>query len=91
MLPVPPQARANITEVHFLPFNPVDKRTAITYIDSGGNWSRVSKGAPEQVLPLPCWRSSSLYLISAADCHLSFNMGLNHLQCFRLLAMTQNI
>lgn len=31
------QARANIKEVHFLPFNPVDKRTAITYIDSDGN------------------------------------------------------
>lgn len=43
------QARANITEVHFLPFNPVDKRTAITYIDSEGQWHRVSKGAPEQV------------------------------------------
>jgi H+-transporting ATPase len=43
------QARANITEVHFLPFNPVDKRTAITYIDSDGNWHRASKGAPEQV------------------------------------------
>lgn len=43
------QARANIEEVHFLPFNPVDKRTAITYIDSDGNWYRASKGAPEQV------------------------------------------
>ena len=43
------QARAGITEVHFLPFNPVDKRTAITYIDQNGNWHRVSKGAPEQV------------------------------------------
>jgi len=43
------QARAGITEVHFLPFNPVDKRTAITYIDGQGNWHRSSKGAPEQV------------------------------------------
>jgi len=43
------QARANITEVHFLPFNPVDKRTAITYIDSDGNFYRATKGAPEQV------------------------------------------
>jgi H+-transporting ATPase len=43
------QARANITEQHFLPFNPVDKRTAITYTDSDGNWHRASKGAPEQV------------------------------------------
>ncbi|EOY27420.1 Autoinhibited H(+)-ATPase isoform 1 [Theobroma cacao] len=43
------QARANIKEVHFLPFNPVEKRTAITYIDPDGNWYRASKGAPEQV------------------------------------------
>lgn len=35
--------------MHFLPFNPVDKRTAITYIDNNGNWHRSSKGAPEQV------------------------------------------
>ncbi|GFZ07940.1 H[+]-ATPase 9 [Actinidia rufa] len=45
-------ARSGITEVHFLPFNPVDKRTAITYIDSNGNWHRVSKGAPEQIIEL---------------------------------------
>ena len=45
------QARAGIREVHFLPFNPVDKRTALTYIDADGNWHRASKGAPEQV---PC-------------------------------------
>ncbi|GMQ09184.1 hypothetical protein CsSME_00052655 [Camellia sinensis var. sinensis] len=48
MLADPKEARAGITEVHFLPFNPVEKRTAITYIDSNGNWHRVSKGAPEQ-------------------------------------------
>ena len=30
--------------MHFLPFNPMDKRTAIT------NWIRASKGAPEQIL-----------------------------------------
>ncbi|OEL30304.1 ATPase 10, plasma membrane-type [Dichanthelium oligosanthes] len=52
MIADPREARANITEVHFLPFNPVDKRTAITYIDSDHNWFRVSKGAPEQVLSL---------------------------------------
>lgn len=50
MLSDPREARANIKEVHFLPFNPVDKRTAITYIDSDGNWYRASKGAPEQIL-----------------------------------------
>lgn len=43
------QARAGIREVHFFPFNPVDKRTALTYIDSDGHWHRASKGAPEQV------------------------------------------
>lgn len=42
------QARAGITEIHFLPFNPTDKRTALTYIDSNGKWFRASKGAPEQ-------------------------------------------
>ncbi|OAY62607.1 ATPase 8, plasma membrane-type [Ananas comosus] len=48
MLADPKEARAGIQEVHFLPFNPVDKRTAITYIDSDGKWHRASKGAPEQ-------------------------------------------
>lgn len=50
MLADPKEARAGITEVHFLPFNPVEKRTAITYIDSNGDWLRSSKGAPEQVM-----------------------------------------
>ncbi|XP_030468805.1 ATPase 8, plasma membrane-type-like isoform X2 [Syzygium oleosum] len=48
----PKEARAGITEVHFLPFNPVDKRTAITYVDGNGNWHRCSKGAPEQIMDL---------------------------------------
>eukprot|EP00252_Welwitschia_mirabilis_P007528 TRINITY_DN18969_c0_g2_i1.p1 TRINITY_DN18969_c0_g2~~TRINITY_DN18969_c0_g2_i1.p1 ORF type:complete len:961 (+),score=205.48 TRINITY_DN18969_c0_g2_i1:436-3318(+) len=52
MLADPKEARAGITEVHFLPFNPVDKRTAITYYDIQGNWHRASKGAPEQILEL---------------------------------------
>ncbi|KAM1134323.1 hypothetical protein COP2_044731 [Malus domestica] len=52
MLADPKEARAGIREVHFLPFNPVDKRTALTYIDSDGNWHRASKGAPEQILTL---------------------------------------
>ncbi|KAK1269953.1 Plasma membrane ATPase 4 [Acorus gramineus] len=52
MLGDPKEARAGITEVHFLPFNPVDKRTAITYIDSDGTWHRTSKGAPEQIIEL---------------------------------------
>ncbi|KEH39623.1 putative proton-exporting ATPase [Medicago truncatula] len=52
MLSDPKEAREGLTEVHFLPFNPVDKRTAITYIDTDGNWHRVSKGAPEQIIDL---------------------------------------
>jgi len=43
------QARAGIREVHFLPFNSVDKRIALTYIDANENWHRSSNGAPEQV------------------------------------------
>nr|CAB3497346.1 unnamed protein product [Digitaria exilis] len=52
MLPDPKEARAGIQEVHFLPFNPTDKRTALTYIDAVGKMHRVSKGAPEQILNL---------------------------------------
>ncbi|KAJ3677273.1 hypothetical protein LUZ60_002997 [Juncus effusus] len=52
MLADPKEARAGIREVHFLPFNPVDKRTAITYIDDDGKWHRASKGAPEQIIDL---------------------------------------
>ncbi|CAA2983662.1 plasma membrane ATPase 1-like [Olea europaea var. sylvestris] len=52
MLADPKEARAEIQEVHFLPFNPTDKRTALTYIDSEGKMHRVSKGAPEQILNL---------------------------------------
>ncbi|KAL1809747.1 hypothetical protein DCAR_0729388 [Daucus carota subsp. sativus] len=52
MLSDPKEARAGINEIHFLPFNPVDKRTAITYTDSSDNWYRISKGAPEQIIEL---------------------------------------
>ncbi|XP_050382308.1 ATPase 9, plasma membrane-type isoform X2 [Argentina anserina] len=52
MLGDPKEAREGIKEIHFLPFNPVEKRTAITYIDNDGNWHRVSKGAPEQIIDL---------------------------------------
>nr|BAC77532.1 plasma membrane H+-ATPase [Sesbania rostrata] len=52
MLADPKEARAGIQEVHFLPFNPTDKRTALTYIDQDGKMHRVSKGAPEQILNL---------------------------------------
>ncbi|CAI0554203.1 unnamed protein product [Linum tenue] len=46
------EARAGIREIHFLPFNPTDKRTALTYLDGEGKMHRVSKGAPEQILNL---------------------------------------
>lgn len=46
------KARAGITEVHFLPFNPIDKRTTLTYIDGAGKMHRVTKGALEQILNL---------------------------------------
>ncbi|KAK6162642.1 hypothetical protein DH2020_002483 [Rehmannia glutinosa] len=57
MLADPNEARAGIVEVHFLPFNPTDKRTALTYIDEAGKMHRVSKGAPEQILNLAHNRS----------------------------------
>ncbi|KAJ7961902.1 Plasma membrane ATPase [Quillaja saponaria] len=57
MLADPKEARAGIKEVHFLPFNPTDKRTALTYIDAAGKMHRVSKGAPEQILNLARNRS----------------------------------
>ncbi|KAI4354707.1 hypothetical protein L6164_003552 [Bauhinia variegata] len=52
MLGDPKEARFGIKELHFLPFNPTDKRTALTYLDSAGKMHRVSKGAPEQILNL---------------------------------------
>ncbi|KAI3474824.1 hypothetical protein Pfo_030135 [Paulownia fortunei] len=57
MLADPKEARAGIQEIHFLPFNPTDKRTALTYIDNEGKMHRVSKGAPEQILNLAYNRS----------------------------------
>lgn len=51
MLADPKEARAGITEIHFLPFNPTDKRTALTYMEDGKMY-RASKGAPEQILQL---------------------------------------
>lgn len=46
------QARAGIQEVHFLPFNPANRRTALTYLDGENKMHRVSKGAPEEVYKL---------------------------------------
>ncbi|CAH8342940.1 unnamed protein product [Eruca vesicaria subsp. sativa] len=52
MLGDPKEARAGVREVHFMPFNPVDKRTALTYVESDGSWFRASKGDTEQILNL---------------------------------------
>ncbi|XP_022868084.1 plasma membrane ATPase 1-like [Olea europaea var. sylvestris] len=41
MLADPKEARAGIQELHFLPFNPTDKRTALTYLDRDGKMHRV--------------------------------------------------
>ncbi|GFP79281.1 plasma membrane ATPase 1 [Phtheirospermum japonicum] len=57
MLADPKEARAGIHEIHFLPFNPTDKRTALTYVDGEGKMHRASKGAPEQILDLAYNRS----------------------------------
>jgi H+-transporting ATPase len=50
MLADPKKARDGIQAIHFLPFNPKDKRTALTYIDCDGKMQRAGKGAPEQIL-----------------------------------------
>ncbi|XP_073111776.1 plasma membrane ATPase 1 isoform X2 [Elaeis guineensis] len=59
MLSDPREARVDICEVHFLPFNPTDKRTALTYLDAAGKMHRVSKGAPEQILNL-AWNKADI-------------------------------
>nr|GEU50645.1 P-type H+-ATPase [Tanacetum cinerariifolium] len=38
------KARSGTREIHLFSFNPIDKRTALTYIDDHGNWHRTSKG-----------------------------------------------
>ncbi|KAL3688996.1 hypothetical protein R1sor_015305 [Riccia sorocarpa] len=48
----PKEARDGIEEVHFFPFNPTDKRTALTYTTSDGQMHRATKGSPEQILEL---------------------------------------
>jgi H+-transporting ATPase len=45
--------RAGIEELHFVPFDPVSKKTQITYRElSTGQVRRVSKGAPQYILAL---------------------------------------
>ncbi|XP_018489163.1 ATPase 7, plasma membrane-type isoform X3 [Raphanus sativus] len=52
MLSDPKEARAGIKELHFLPFSPANRRTALTYLDGEGKMHRVSKGAPEEILDM---------------------------------------
>ncbi|KAJ4905328.1 plasma membrane-type protein [Raphanus sativus] len=52
MLSDPKDARAGIKELHFLPFSPANRRTALTFLDGEGNMHRVSKGAPEEILDM---------------------------------------
>lgn len=68
------KARADITEVHFLPFNPTDKRTALTFTDKNGKMHRASKGAPEQVQSISASDERSLTTLP-----LSFNNISNYL------------
>eukprot|EP00871_Galdieria_phlegrea_P003618 jgi/Galph1/4257/GphlegSOOS_G2885.1 len=49
----PADARKGIDELHFLPFDPVGKRTAITYKEhKDGKKYRITKGAPQIILNL---------------------------------------
>ncbi|KAG8645750.1 plasma membrane ATPase 2-like [Manihot esculenta] len=87
MLADPKEARAGIQEVHFLPFNPTDKRTASTYIDSEGKMHRVSKGAPEQILNLARNKSDIERRVHAvidkfADDALRLGLGINMFSLF---------
>jgi H+-transporting ATPase len=52
MLADPKEARAGVIEVHFLPFNSIDKRTTLTYVDAHGKWHCASKGAPRKIFYL---------------------------------------
>ncbi|XP_016177906.1 plasma membrane ATPase 2-like [Arachis ipaensis] len=65
MLADPKEVRARIRDVHFLPFNSIDKRTALTYIDADGNWHRASKGAPEQIMNLCNLRDDAKKMVHA--------------------------
>jgi H+-transporting ATPase len=55
----PARARAGIKLLDFKPFNPVDKRTEITYIEeSSGKLKRVTKGMTHSIMEL-CTRNKS--------------------------------
>lgn len=52
MLSSPDDARRGIDVKHFAPFDPVSKRTQVTYVTESGETIRVSKGAPQIILKL---------------------------------------
>ncbi|MCO5550370.1 hypothetical protein L7F22_003854 [Adiantum nelumboides] len=58
-LPDPSRAHAGIKVLDFVPFNPVDKRTVVTYLDeSTGQVKRVSKGMTGVIIDL-CSRNKT--------------------------------
>ncbi|KAG2230370.1 hypothetical protein INT48_007665 [Thamnidium elegans] len=66
-LPDPTQARAGITELEFKPFNPVIKRTEITYKrNEDGKVYRVTKGMSHMILDL-CTRDKTEAIIQALN------------------------
>ncbi|KAI9264010.1 plasma-membrane proton-efflux P-type ATPase [Helicostylum pulchrum] len=66
-LPDPTQARAGITELEFKPFNPVIKRTEITYRrNEDGKVYRVTKGMSHMILDL-CTRDKTEAIIQSLN------------------------
>lgn len=54
--------KGNIVEKHFLPFDPVGKKTQVTYVDlDTGKTHRVCKGAPQIILNLAVDKSDPLF------------------------------
>ncbi|RYQ79183.1 hypothetical protein Ahy_Scaffold6g107884 isoform B [Arachis hypogaea] len=72
MLADPKEARAGIREVHFFPFNPGDKRTALTYIESDGNWHRSSKDIEPLQLQRGCEEKGYATIVKFAEHGLRF-------------------
>ncbi len=67
------QARANITKIPFLPFNPLEKRIALTYIDgSNGKCYCVNKGVPEWCHYVSYANWSSMFELFISTSKLNF-------------------
>ncbi|XLT51425.1 hypothetical protein HN873_044029 [Arachis hypogaea] len=63
----PKEARAGIREVHFFPFNPRDKRTALTYIEFDENWHRSSKDIEPLQLQRGCEEEGYATIVKIAE------------------------